>query len=429
MSLGDGFRDSKGKITLPTLLYFTFGQHRGNVECRSFQACGTHRTPLRRKEVDVTKSPTDFGSRRVAALDGLRGIAALMVFFVHSTFSEGASGYSGYRFPFLQPYFYSGSLGVELFFVISAFCLYGTYSNLIRRNPRTAALAFWIKRSCRIMPLWWIWVGIYAYWHNQSLRTFLGSALFFDGFQRYLPNHEVFPGQWSLFVEETFYLLFPLMFFFIRKTSRTIAGAAFLAIVAAIWTHYSPSWGVSDANEYIAYSPLTHWYCFLLGMWCYQVLDNEVLRQQLSEWSSRYGRVAMLVFMAGWLHWHDNSYAGADLVFVALVLVSCCGTNVVARIVSWKPLQWMGRRCYSMYLCHFFVLDFFPRYTINPWSERLGVPPWVELRLLIWSPVVLPAVLLLSSLTYYLCESPSIRLGTWLNAKLNAAWPPARQPT
>ena len=120
-------------------------------------------------------------AERVGAIDGLRGIAALMVIFVHTTFNVGAN----YGVPQIQPFFYGGASGVSLFFVISAFCLYGTYSKLTRQQPGSAVAAFWIKRSFRILPLWWIWVTVYAVWHQHSLRD--GSRSSRRLRQRWLP--------------------------------------------------------------------------------------------------------------------------------------------------------------------------------------------------------------------------------------------------
>jgi peptidoglycan/LPS O-acetylase OafA/YrhL len=339
-----------------------------------------------------------------------------MVLFVHCTFNLGC----GYGVSRVQPYFYAGRMGVPLFFVISAFCLYGTYTSLTVRNSRTAMYAFWIKRICRIVPLWWIWVAVYAYWHAEPLRQALASALFYWGFARYGPLHDVFPGGWSLFVEETFYWLFPLLFPLVRTATRAVVGAVILFIVSIFWLSYGTVLGLPDSNDYLYYSPVNYWFCFFLGIACQQFFSNPTRRQALADWSVRYGGIAALVFVAGWFEWCTTSHRGTSLLFAGLVLVACSGTNWISRVVSVQPLRWLGKRCYSMYLCHFFILDYFPAKTIVPWSERLGLPPYVEVRLLVWFPIVVGAVALLSAITFVLVETPSIKLGSWLCARLDA---------
>ena len=349
------------------------------------------------------------------ALDGLRGIAALIVVLVHCSFNVGAD----YAVPQLRPYVYAGSMGVPLFFVISAYCLFGTYASLKVRNARTAMFAFWIKRLCRIIPLWWIWLAIYTHWHAETMRQAFASAFFYWGFWRYGPYHDVFPGGWTLFVEETFYWLFPLLFPFFHSISRMVIAATLLFIVSIIWVSYGSLFGVPSSNDFLDFSPVNFWFCFFLGMACHQVMSDRARRQLIAQWCTRYGGIAALVLVAGWLEWCTKSHRGVVLVFAALVLVACSGSNFVSRVVSVQPLRWLGQRCYSMYLCHFFIIEYFSPRTFVPLSQRLGLPPYVEVRLLIWFPIVVAATALVSAVTFVLFEKPSIKLGSWICARLN----------
>jgi peptidoglycan/LPS O-acetylase OafA/YrhL len=344
---------------------------------------------------------------RVGAIDGLRGVASLMVIFVHTTFNVGA----GYGIGQVQPYFYAGQMGVPLFFVISAFCLYGTYSKLTLQQPRTAVAAFWIKRSARILPLWWVWVTVYAVWHQHQLRNAAASAFFYWGFARYGPFTDVFPGGWSLFVEETFYWLFPLLFPLFRSLSRTVAGGCVAWALSLAWERYAALAGVPTGAGYISYSPVNHWYCFFLGMACFQ-LTRHKLWPTIATWIAKHNVVSVLAIMTLALDWTQVSNRPTALLFAGVLLIAMAPGTWLSRLMSLRPLCWFGRRCYSAYLCHFFILDYLAPKTIIPWSDALHLPPYLEIRMLVCFPAVVAATAIVAAVTFQLIEVPTMALAT-----------------
>jgi peptidoglycan/LPS O-acetylase OafA/YrhL len=333
-----------------------------------------------------------------------------MVIFVHTTFNVGGN----YRFPQLQPYFYAGQMGVPLFFVISAFCLYGTYSKLTARQPRSAVASFWVKRSLRILPLWWVWVTVYAVWRQHQLRNTVASALFYWGFKRYGAEHggfaDVFPGGWTLFVEETFYWLFPLLFPFFRSLSRAIGGACAAWALSLAWERYAALAGVPGDHGFIVYSPVNHWHCFFLGMACFQ-LTRGPLWPKVAAWIARHNAVSMLAVMALAFDWTQANYRYTGLLFAGVLVVAMAPGTWLFRLMSFRPLRWFGVRCYSAYLCHFFILDYLAPKTIMPWADAL-LPPFVELRMLVFYPVVVAMTATVAAVTYRLIEVPTMALAT-----------------
>ena len=330
-----------------------------------------------------------------------------MVMWVHTTFNVGA----GYGVPHVQPYFYAGQMGVPLFFVISAFCLYGTYSKLKLQQPRTAVAAFWIKRSARILPLWWVWVTVYAVWHQHSLRNGAASAFFYWGFFRYGPLPDVFPGGWSLFVEETFYWLFPLLFPIFRSLSRTVAGAFVAWALSLVWERYAALAGVPTGGGYIAYSPINHWYCFFFGMACFQLTRHKIW-PTVTAWIAEHNWVSVLAVITLALDWTQASHRYTGLLFAGVLLIAMTPGTWLFRLMSLPPLGWIGRRCYSMYLCHFFILDYLAPKTIVPWAAALHLPPFVEIRMLVCFPVVVAMTAVVSAVTFRLIEVPTMALAT-----------------
>ena len=342
---------------------------------------------------------------RVGAIDGLRGVASLMVIFVHTTFNVGAD----YGVPQVQPYFYAGQMGVPLFFVISAFCLYGTYSKLTLQQPRTAVAAFWIKRSARILPLWWIWVTVYAIWHQHPMRNGAASAFFYWGFLRYGPFTDVFPGGWSLFVEETFYWLFPLLFPLCRSLSRTVAGAFVAWALSLAWDRYAALAGVPTDGGYISYSPVNHWYCFFFGMACFQLTRHKVW-PTVAAWLARHNGVSVLAVATLAVDWPQVSHRHTALLFAGVLLIAIAPGTWLFWLMSLRPLRWFGRRCYSAYLCHFFILDYLAAKTLVPWSEALHLPPYLEIRMLVCFPIVVAMTAVVAAVTFRLIEVPTMAL-------------------
>ena len=140
--------------------------------------------------------------RKVPGLDGLRGLACLMIFNVHFFAQFAAKDY------FVQPgslvhtllrTLHSGSHGVDVFFVISGFLI---YSSIRRTRPGFAR--FLLMRYARLLPVVLV-VNVPAlYWIDASWREVVDN-IFFLG---------IFPGSrmvtlvsWALVYEMYFYIL------------------------------------------------------------------------------------------------------------------------------------------------------------------------------------------------------------------------------
>jgi peptidoglycan/LPS O-acetylase OafA/YrhL len=150
----------------------------------------------------------NFHAARVPALDGIRGIAILLVFAVHTA-------------PAL---FEGGVIGVDLFFVLSGFLI---TSILLQEHRHTGAINlfnFYMRRALRLFPavvLMTTFVVTYAYLmqphanFGRTLWNATGVLLYFFNWQLItavpdLYNHQwMFSHVWSLSVEEQFYIVWP----------------------------------------------------------------------------------------------------------------------------------------------------------------------------------------------------------------------------
>src|SRR3712207_4153443 len=151
--------------------------------------------------------------RRIAALDGLRGLAVAAVLLFHG----GVAALPG------------GFLGVDAFFVLSGFLITALLLGEHARAGRIDLAGFWARRARRLLPallLMVVTVLVAARWlvPPDELSRLRGDALATAG---YLANWRMMdqgggyfartappsPLQhtWSLAIEEQFYLLWPLL--------------------------------------------------------------------------------------------------------------------------------------------------------------------------------------------------------------------------
>ena len=166
--------------------------------------------------------------RYYTELDGLRGIAALMVFFFH--FPIGSSVYAIHKVALF------GQTGVTLFFVLSGFLI--TRILLATKGERYFYSKFYIRRGLRIFPLYYLALGIIFIivpWFSGKVAP-AGQFYYWVYLQNIWLSFQ--PGAagpihlWSLAVEEHFYLLWPLAVAFTNR--RQLAGICGVMLFTAM---------------------------------------------------------------------------------------------------------------------------------------------------------------------------------------------------
>ena len=186
--------------------------------------------PLFEAAPDVAKSrlaPTP--ARHIPALDGLRGMAILLVTLYRFTTQGAAEGVS----PAFE--FGLGNRGVDLFFVLSGFLITGILYDA--KSEQHYFRNFYMRRSLRIWPLYYgalLVTLVVLPWFSSAAATMFAQArehqvwLWLYG-ANVLNAYEGawclgrFDHFWSLAVEEHFYLVWPLVVYFCsRRTSLVI---------------------------------------------------------------------------------------------------------------------------------------------------------------------------------------------------------------
>lgn len=187
-------------------------------------------------------SPARTQNERVPELDGIRGVAILLVVVWHYValpFSPPPGSVLALFWPLLALTW----SGVDLFFVLSGFLIGGIL--IEQRESPNYFQTFYVRRICRIMPLYYLlllgtWIGIHAGLAQQSAawKWLFANPLPFWSYVVFGQNSFMLQDgdfganalavTWSLAVEEQFYLIFPWL---VRYVPKARLVHSFLAII------------------------------------------------------------------------------------------------------------------------------------------------------------------------------------------------------
>ncbi len=182
-------------------------------------------------------------SKRIPELDGIRGLAILLVIVMHY-FVMAVSPTPGALSSYLQLLFINANTGVDLFFVLSGFLIGGIL--LDNRESPNYFKAFYARRFFRIFPLYYAVLALFyaalafgaARFESPDYPLFSG-ALPAWSYLLYVQNFAVaalgsfgcngLGATWSLAIEEQFYLLAPLV---VRRVAGKKLAIGLLIVVA-----------------------------------------------------------------------------------------------------------------------------------------------------------------------------------------------------
>jgi peptidoglycan/LPS O-acetylase OafA/YrhL len=329
------------------------------------------------------------GSGRIGAVDGLRAVAVAGVIAFH--FGLGVPG---------------GFLGVDLFFVISGYVITRL---LLMEWHRTGSIdwaRFWGRRARRLLPAVMVVLVAVQVWLRLGALPDLRSttdaqtvmaliyvsnwyAIFADlGYWGALVNGTPLIHLWSLAVEEQFYLVWPLVFIAVLVTTRS---RRVLAAVAGVGAAASYATGMllfrSEGSDRAYLGTDTRCGALLLGVLCALALTRSApgpdgtwdrwlpARRRGMAWPvlalaaiALVGLWATAGIQTGWLYEGGLLVAGVSAAIVIAHLVAVPG-SVPARVLGARPVVWIGRLSYSLYLWHWPVHV----YATHRWS-RLDRP-------------------------------------------------------
>jgi peptidoglycan/LPS O-acetylase OafA/YrhL len=301
--------------------------------------------------------------KRIPQLDGVRGVAILMVMVWHYFWGQIVAQ-PGSPLAYSRRAVILTWSGVDLFFVLSGFLIAGILID--HRNTSNYFKVFYVRRLCRIFPLYFLVVVSFAilwnfnFAHSTSFRWLFDDPFPLWSYASFTQN--IFMGErgdfgpswlnvtWSLAVEEQFYLLVPLLIYFLPK--RPLVWVLLGAIVAApVLRHLYPGlrsfvntpWRSDSLLSGALLAVFVRWHPFV-----------QVVRQRrtlvFSVFFCLLGLASVMVIRPKIFGPFDHSILAA--LYTVFILIAFTGFEPVCAVLRWPVLIWFGQLSYGIYLFH-----------------------------------------------------------------------------
>ncbi|MDB4882317.1 MAG: acyltransferase 3, partial [Gemmatimonadetes bacterium] len=347
-----------------------------------------------------------------ADIEGLRGVAILLVVLFHAGVPALAGGF----------------VGVDVFFVLSGFFITGL---LVRERETSGDVdlsAFYARRALRLLPaLLLVLVAtlfavmtLYAPIDRvviassaRAVALHAGNIEFARGAVDYFSAGESpLLHTWSLAVEEQFYFVWPLLFVFVAfvhegRRSDALSATRFEKSLAAwlaslgLVSLAASFWITRVAQPWAFFGMPTRIWEFALGGLLAVVLKERTVEDGTPSWRVVALQAGGLLAIAVAVVLYDRAtpYPGVAAMLPALATCALlvggarAPSSIVSVSIGISPLRWLGRVSYAWYLWHWPLVGVGA--VIDP---RIGVA-----GKLAWSA----AALVLAWLTYRLVERPA----------------------
>ena len=345
------------------------------------------------------------------ALDGLRGLAVVLVMVFHFVGHHWLKG---------------GYIGVDIFFGLSGFLITVLILDERRVHGRLSLPLFYARRACRLLPalvlLLGVWTLLLLAFHDQH---WMGATPSGDGSGRtvdvagslrdlgvalvYLANWNVISGGmeaplahlWSLAVEEQFYLIWPSVLVGLlllgRRARLTLIAGLLLASALLPALYYDGGVG----KNRIYFGTDTRAVGLLAGAFAGLVWHERHSLGRLPR-SAGLRAIAGVAVLLG-VACHPGGDFGKFVVLPAALALAVSqivprladNRGRLARVFSARWLVWAGKRSYGLYLW---------QYVWATWTHPLGL--WVGV------PLGILGTLACTQLSWVLVETPALRYGS-----------------
>lgn len=353
-------------------------------------------------------------TKKYEYIDSLRGIAILLVILVHVQFIQGISLSMSYFPMVVSSFIENGRLGVQLFFIVSAFTLMMSHQR--RQNEDHATRNFFIRRFFRIAPMYYLAIVYFTFanftgfenpdWSSIPKKELLLNVFFINGFFPQYIHHYV-PGGWSITVEFAFYAMFPFLFSKIKSLNSALVFtlATLLFCTIADFALRSVS---SHLDEFLKHYIIAQLPVFSLGILAYFINKEKGLTLK--------PYVLLLIGLVVFMY----SYVALPYHFLYSIAFFMLLITLIKKpyaFLSNKILASIGKVSFSLYLMHFVVMGLFNRFGCFSWVNVSDTGS-AYLFFIVGYLVLFAVSFVLSNITYRLIEVPGQNLGRTLINKL-----------
>lgn len=332
-----------------------------------------------------TSGTSGNGSGHVPALDGVRGLAVIIVIIHNAGWLGGDS--SRFVLKLWAALTASGWIGVQLFFALSGFLITGILLDSLGRHGYFRS--FYLRRTLRIFPLYYAFV---------ILMVFVAAPLAWDPewtsrvranqwpYWLYLSNWaQAFgisiPGMshlWSLAVEEQFYLLWPVLAWWLGR--RRLAGLSVAMILTGPFIRYAlRAEGLPQETAYLL--TIARWDALAVGALLAAMMRDATGRAQVAAWKGRITAVSVVALVALVVRQHGFHAEDMPVQVIGQSLIGILSASLIAYAVHEGPagltalqralsanwLRTAGKYSYAMYIFHFPIHHALKRYA-QPWE-------------------------------------------------------------
>lgn len=359
----------------------------------------------------------------ISGLDGLRAVAFLIVIGFHTD---------------LLPF---GWMGVQLFFVISGYLITGILIRMKEMLPaREFFLKFYTRRFLRIFPLYYFYLILLFMGSTWLLPIFnkpkiiqvildqvAFAALYVYNFycvsiwyqDTYFLGH-----LWSLSVEEQFYVFWPLLIFLIDEKylkkaflAGMVAGPVFRILI--VWMYEARVFEMfsNPALHPVYTMPFSHIDAFAFGAYISRFSIPNARKQLLvlsvavpligyAAQFAAHGVLPPLLTLGyedSMLDSYQNIWGYSLLNYLFMVIIYCVANEkMFLRFLDWKPLQYLGKISYGLYVYHFPVI-----WITGQAFKQVQFGGYSTLGLATFS---LLGTVVVASISYYFLEKPFLQL-------------------
>lgn len=349
--------------------------------------------------------------RYIPALDGVRALAIVLVVLSHSVHhTEG------------------GGIGVQIFFALSGFLI---TSLLLEERAKTGSVSyrnFYVRRALRLLPALAAMLMLVALLPNvyvDPLRdgtsepryyTIPLTLFYVANFANAFDFHMGYLAHaWSLSIEEQFYFLWPVAAIWLattRRFARWLLPLVLLFAMVRLAMYLAHVRGVVDllpsqADQlllgaglaWIARDGLPRWTGRLVAGWAALIVLGVLTLIGTATHQGMQGPIALCGAL--------TICGGSSVLLIAHLLTASRG---LVRVFAWRPVVWVGRVSYGIYLFHFPIFQYVAH-------QRLSYG-----RTLVIEYAVLAAAVLVS---WFVIEQPALRLKRRFEPRVRAPVPHA----
>ena len=358
-------------------------------------------------------------TKYLPSIDSLRAIAVIAVIIYHIDAN----------------YLPGGFLGVDLFFVLSGYLI----SSLIIKEYKSTGTVnlynFYVRRARRLLPAVYFMItvvliiitlfngvllkksyldALFGYIYSSNWWYIFHKLDYFDSFGSQSP----FKHLWSLAIEEQFYMFFPLIFLIFNRKSKSNNSNSklnknfiyvVLSLILVSLIAHILLFDINNINR-IYFGTDTRAFSLLVGVVGAILYPMDRLSEKTTKKDNMIYSIVSLVsilvligIMINTSEYNTWLYRGGFLLvaIIGLIIIISSGRQYtfMSKLLSFKPLVFIGKISYSLYLWHFPILV-----VTTPVSE-IGNPNlfYVTLRIVL--------IFLVATGSYMFVETPIRKLG------------------